>query len=650
MKSRFRIILAALMLVAGPVWADAYQQNRAIVPPNKLLRSAGGVDMVSGKYAQDDLDLAPASSTSKRLRLSRVMPAGAPGHANVFGDVTSSLDIYITERKFDSTAGDPNYPGNDYRMGVRVGGLTSSFDALQRLGGDNAGLVLTSNESYEVLSNSSGLSSSSSQYTYTAQDGTIIHFRPIGGGDCSSQERCAFTDYLIEPNGTRLNFSYIANPSGAFGGVVLAGVTSSDGFQINFEQSVVGGQSVITKACLFNMASQNVAPTAGCSLSTLGTVVYGYTVFGGRVFLTAVTDRSGAVWTVNLGTDANGNTTKAYVKPGQSAPWMINTIYPRMNAELISEDLVYSQQFATGESYSYTHLTAIFGNGVTSPVAGGTYLDAAGKKVSILYATPTQPYLPPGSGPPGFPQGGNGSGPLITYKQLTPGPVTVTDQLGRTTTYDYCDRANPTGCLVTVKQSVTYPSGLRTEFYYDGPGRISDLKDYDPNGLLPIRVTHYDHQCPAMVCYDEATAVIDPNGFETDYTYSTDHGGVLTESAPADSHGIRAVKRYAYAQRYAWISNGSGFAHAGSPIWLLTEMRTCRTSATVSGGCAAGIADEVVTSYDYGPDTGLVGNNLFLRGVAVTADGQTLRTCYGYDVRGNQISQTSPRANLAVCP
>jgi hypothetical protein len=38
-----------------------------------------------------------------------------------------------------------------------------------------------------------------------------------------------------------------------------------------------------------------------------------------------------------------------------------------------------------------------------------------------------------------------------------------------------------------------------------------------------------------------------------------------------------------------------------------------------------------------------------LRGVAVTADGQTLRTCYGYDRDGNKISETKPRAGLAVC-
>ena len=56
-----------------------------------------------------------------------------------------------------------------------------------------------------------------------------------------------------------------------------------------------------------------------------------------------------------------------------------------------------------------------------------------------------------------------------------------------------------------------------------------------------------------------------------------------------------------------------------------------------------------MTSYDYGPDTGAVGNNLLLRGMTVTADGQARRTCYGYDPQGNRIWETKPRAGLAAC-
>ena len=80
---------------------------------------------------------------------------------------------------------------------------------------------------------------------------------------------------------------------------------------------------------------------------------------------------------------------------------------------------------------------------------------------------------------------------------------------------------------------------------------------------------------------------------------------------------------------------------------MLTEDRTCRTTATVSSACAGGSSDEVITAYDYGPASGP--NNLLLRGVATTADGVTRRTCFSYDWMGNKISETKPRAGLAVC-
>jgi RHS repeat-associated protein len=56
----------------------------------------------------------------------------------------------------------------------------------------------------------------------------------------------------------------------------------------------------------------------------------------------------------------------------------------------------------------------------------------------------------------------------------------------------------------------------------------------------------------------------------------------------------------------------------------------------------------VVTTYDYGPDS--ASNNLLLRGQAVTADGQTLRTCFAYDSQGRKLSETGANANLASCP
>jgi len=153
---------------------------------------------------------------------------------------------------------------------------------------------------------------------------------------------------------------------------------------------------------------------------------------------------------------------------------------------------------------------------------------------------------------------------------------------------------------------------------------------------------------------DKPSERTDPAGNKTEFTYDPAHGGVLTKSLPGvqvNGTGalIRPVVRYEYAQRYAWLRNGSGgYSPAATAIWLPLRERTCRTTATVNGACAGGAADETVTEYDYGPESGP--NNLLLRGVAVTADGMTLRTCYGYDAQGRKISETQPAAGLAVCP
>lgn len=143
----------------------------------------------------------------------------------------------------------------------------------------------------------------------------------------------------------------------------------------------------------------------------------------------------------------------------------------------------------------------------------------------------------------------------------------------------------------------------------------------------------------------------DARGNQTDFTYDPTHGGVLTEAGPADNNGVRPVKRSSYATRTAWISDGAGgYSPAGPPIWLLAEERSCRTGSTNVGSnnCALGATDEVVTAYDYGPNSGP--NTLLLRGVTTTADGIVQRTCYGYDARGRRISETKPNAGLASCP
>ncbi len=220
----------------------------------------------------------------------------------------------------------------------------------------------------------------------------------------------------------------------------------------------------------------------------------------------------------------------------------------------------------------------------------------------------------------------------------------------------YYDTTSPSNRL----QKLTYPEGDYKTYGYDSRGNITAVIKYPKVGspLSAIGAyADYDINCTFPAKCNKPNWTRDFMGYQTDYTYDTTygHGGLLTQTSPADSRGIRPQKRISYVQRSAWFKNASGAYVAGSPIWLVDKESYCvSTAAAASGvGCAGGAADEVVTQYDYGPNSGP--NNLFLRGVAVTAANEsggitTHRTCYAYDVLGNKISETTANAGLTSCP
>lgn len=202
-------------------------------------------------------------------------------------------------------------------------------------------------------------------------------------------------------------------------------------------------------------------------------------------------------------------------------------------------------------------------------------------------------------------------------------------------------------------RAVTYPDGTKAEYQHDARGNIIEIRSKSADLTIPdiVRTAQYYSSCSVatLSLCDKPLWTRDAKGNQTDFTWSSDHGGLLTRTEPAGFNGVRAQVRYEYAQRYAWIkgAGNTGYVQAASPIWLRTKEEFCKTSSAVNGDCAGGAADEVVTQYDYGLDAGP--NNLLLRGIVVSADGTSLRTCYGYDAIGRRISETKPMANLTNC-
>ena len=188
----------------------------------------------------------------------------------------------------------------------------------------------------------------------------------------------------------------------------------------------------------------------------------------------------------------------------------------------------------------------------------------------------------------------------------------------------------------------------QTLFEHDVRGNMTKRTQVATDGSTNIiEMAGYDVTCDNLKTCNKPNWVQDAKGNRTDYTYHEASGYVATKTLPADSNGVRPQTRFFYEQLYAYVKNASGAViQADSPVWVLVKESTCLTGSANGNGCAAA-GDEVITQYEYGPEN--QPRNLWVKGVAVTSNGSTQRTCYLYDPYGNRIDEIKPKAGLSVC-
>jgi hypothetical protein len=647
----------AVWVLAQGTPAFAQQSSTNIAPPpEKFDISPGGVDMRSGRYAYSQTDLAIAGEAG--LSLTRTLTQQVAGHTNPFGNFSHNWDVLVIEKRINIDQGNFKHliGQPDYQIEIAFGGRSQTF----RAGGNTGGWELTSRAGYAFLaqSGSADRASAAITYTYTSGDGSVTVFRPMGSADCSTMLRCAYVSSVTDADGTRLDFSYDSiGPNQTR----LRSVTSNRGYALLFEYSGV----LVVKACALNLALAPKPADNACPASALATAYYAYE--GGK--LSSVTDAANRAWGF-----VNSQNSIGFVKPGFTAPWLTNSFTLRTNDDGLVEEIVDRQDYADGTFYNYAWGETPFVAGHISSIAGGSFTDSQNRTTQVAFAFPVKPYVTGGVGHGSV--GGEGmydpASPIVY--QVTPGPVTVTDPLGRTTTYDYCDPVAAQNlppqqldrCVVTpMPVSVTDPDGIQTLLTTDYVTRnvlkTEQLPKPSSAPGLPhvIRQASYNCQAATIRYCNKPLTVTDPRLGVTTYGYYAEHGGMLSETHPAvpvrQADGsfvnVQPQTRYEYVQRYAWLSNGAGgYTHAATQIYLLSATSSCRQSAATGNPAApcALAGDEVRTSYDYGPDSGP--NNLLLRGTVISADGVSLRTCYGYDPLGRKISETRPGAGLAACP
>lgn len=586
LRSRAGALLAGLVLALL-----ASSNSRAdIIPPRQLATTPGGVNIADGSLQFSVTDL--AIGTMRLERFHRTGSGAAKPNDPPFGNSFSyNFDIYVAYR---SSTTSPTH------RTVHLGsGASGSY------GYYSASIIVPEN----LDSEKGTLSMSGSQYVYLDNSdgsGTIYTFSSTvtvaGATSSANSRRVARIDFA---DGRRQTFSY--NSSG-----YLKLVEDTAGYAIVFDYNANGD---VTAACAFNRSQTYVSATSTCAGAVMKTA-YAYS----GAALTSVTDVMGNVTSYTMGTKG-----MTCLKPPGFSTCTMSMVY--------TGNRVSSQTLLDGGTWGTWGLAPEV---INDPDAG---YDAG-----CVDTTMTDPNS------------------VTTYQAFTgTSPCRISDALSRTTNFAFeggaTDPFAPAINYGSLLMQATYPEGNTYQAEYLGPFRAisKEIMISKPGSPLANLVKQYGYQSTCTTppaTYQNCAKPIwirDPKGNQTDFTYAS-HGAMLTEMKPAPSSGApRPLKILTYVQKYAYVKNSSGsLVQAATPIWKLNTETQCQTAAGSSTPTCDASGPQVVTTYEYGANG--TADNLLVRGVAVTADGITRRTCFGYDVWSRKISETRPNAGLGVCP
>ncbi len=189
--------------------------------------------------------------------------------------------------------------------------------------------------------------------------------------------------------------------------------------------------------------------------------------------------------------------------------------------------------------------------------------------------------------------------------------------------------------------------GEQRKYLYDERGNLKTIRTFGHNGTTQSAASlnveaQYPTTCSNRKTCNKPIWTKDKNGNKTSYTYHLESGQVESITRSVNEHGIRPQIRYSYLEKFAsYKINSNAVEESRDGLWLVTTESYCINSSYSGSACTGN--DLSLTSYEYEP------SNLALVGVAITAAGKTLRTCYSYDIYGNKIGETKPKSGLATC-
>lgn len=598
----------ALSLAASAALSVASAAVADVIPPKVDTTTKWGVTPYDIQYRVDVTDLSIGSLKLERFTQS---PSLSYVDYSQFGMLmTSNFDIYVAAT-LEKQSGPPYYLPLRYHDTVHIG--NSSVGVFYADSNTGAGSIWPLN----IDAQAGSLAWSGTTFVFTDKFGTVYTFGgpsahpqglgpfynvPGSGGSAPTSQRVTQIAY---PNGRVLNFYY----SGALPKLV----TDSNGYAILFDP---GGNGFVADACAINLARTYVTTASTCAGQPL-TVQYQYGTVSHIV--APITVLSGFI-------DVLGQTTTYTQDSGPT----ITCLKPPGFASCQIANSGGTQTLADGEVWKY-------------------YTDQDPPSAGDPDNIPTTGGLAEVTDPAGH---------VTQYNFERSSPLSMTDANNNTTIYKWCcsqlaEAGSQPTLDGTLLMEADFPEGNKYLGSYNGPFNAVTEERFvaKPGSGLADQVIDYTYgpTLASGVVIAKPLSKKTPNGNETDWTY-TSFGEVASEMQPPPSSGAaRPLKLYTYVQKSAYILNGSGVLVAsGHPTWVISSETECQTVAGSSSPVCDSAAPQKVTTYEYGADG--TANNLNVRGIVVTADGKSRRTCSSYDDNGNRISETLPRAGLAVCP
>ncbi len=405
---------------------------------------------------------------------------------------------------------------------------------------------------------------------YTTEDGTVAEFDIRLAGQWPTVASLGRLKRITKPSGEIWTYVYQYVDESTGSGYRLNSVTSNRGYQVHWR-----GDTQSAESDGINLAVDQCDPAAySCNVSQpvqdLGRL--------SRLVTYAVSANSIVVHRPSGGAD------RTYTLDGQGR--------------------VISMSDGSG-TWSYVYVTDAAGHLVT------TVTDPLGHKSALSSSS--------------------ASGMPHIYYQWVDRSGDGQQQADELTTFSY-DSASGAERL----SAITYPEGNKTTFTYDSRGNVTSQSAVPKPGTSAPTLTTtavYPQPCSNSKTCNKPTSITDPKGNTTDYTYSPDHGGVLTVTQPAQANGVRPQTRYAYQSFYATYWRDGVLQPATSPIWKLVSKSACQTQSS-----CANTGDELVDGYVWG------GNNVDLLYVQKKPGDNTaiLTTILRYDTAGNLQTVDGP--------